>query len=223
MKKILFIFILCILLVGCNKLRIPKKNLIHPIIHVNAISSLGNIGTGTAFVGSYKNKKFIITAAHIVCGAEVIVLCGKNGKIICTVTNFINPNFVDIAILIPDQPIKFSHSYPLYVGKIKNDFPVMAIGYANGTKIYQSIGRYIMDFKIKFGIKKSLILATTCQMYLGMSGGPLFYKNKVIAINTATSVQGIDSTYKKDSMILKKKGLHISIKELLPILDAIIK
>ena len=215
--QIAVLILFCGFIVGCSRSR--KAN---PIMHLSVISESDGVGFGTAFVGRYRNRDFIITAAHIVRNTDSILINDESGKILSSVSTYICPNSSDIAILFPDKNIEFSHSYKLYGGPIKDNYTLLSIGYAYGlNSLKYSCGRYVANTLINIGSCKSETIATTCELNPGMSGGPLFYKNKVVAINSAI-VKPIGIRIAKDKKSLQLKGLHISIKELLPTLDRII-
>lgn len=213
------------MIVGCSRSnpRSQSPKFAHPIMHINVITADGRMSTGTAFVGVYRNRQFIITSTHVVYGAESIFICGNDGRILSKASGYFSPNLADISIIFPEKPIRFSHAYQLSSDQIPNGAPVLAIGYAHGgKKLLNVVGRFIAKIRIRLAARRSNFLMTNCKLFPGMSGGPLFYKNKVVAINTAKGFHRVDSV-QDDNNKPEEKSLHISIKELLPTLDILMK
>jgi S1-C subfamily serine protease len=139
---------------------------------------------GSIGAGFYVDTNDILTNYHVVEGASTVELRGLDGQLFTgrVVRKDIG---VDLALLRVERtgiPVQFSQSI------IKAGDTVDAIGHPKG--LYFSVSRAIvsavrqMKGVLAQGGDKALVVQTDAQINPGNSGGPLFFKDRVIGVNT---------------------------------------
>jgi len=208
MKKI--IIILTMFLVGCFPIKKEKQNQCSAIFQVCHDHSKG-VSCGSAFLVKYRNKMFVLTAAHVVYDGNMIWLLKYNNEVSpIKIISVINPNFEDIAILLVDGIPKNHPYFELASAKGLSIEKVESYGY--NKYLFKSKGNLLdMQFATSAKGQAKTYLLSDCQMIGGMSGGPLLYEGKVIGVNIAKMVD-----------IEGLRGVHVDVDNFIDELDAMI-
>jgi len=210
MKKFIPLFFAFLLLSGC--LKTYDNSVYNPIIKICSNTKKG-IVRGTGFIISYKKNFFLITAAHVVAGSELMWLFNKNetnSKIIPK--QYFSPYADDIAIVIISDVPRQIKPMKLYKGKVKTGILCEAYGYKYGFD-YVVAGGLLLNsgFTVNGKVKNHLL--TSCEIFTGMSGGPLVYNGQVIGVNSQILYcKGKDLQY----------GVHVPVKELINWFDSML-
>lgn len=166
------------------------------------------ISQGTGFLIKNKGKFYIITAGHVVDGAQVI----KAGmpsigyyKIYISVMKIL---YNETAIL---NVVGFTSDSDYIELSDKDTFPgqqTIASGYPNGIG-YREKGGIALEYDIYNGMR---MLSSTCKIQPGMSGGPIMVDCKAVGVNVFSR--------KYQYTTATRGGLHSDIK---PIIEALKK
>ena len=141
-----------------------------------------NDGMGAGF---YVSSNLILTNYHVVENSLNITVENINGK--KTSAKLIKKDLSkDLALL---KVNKRGRAVKFYNGKLKQGIEVEALGHPRGLKFSLSKGtvsairKYASTYDV-LGTPNVLFIQTDAAINPGNSGGPLFYKNKVVGVNT---------------------------------------
>ena len=135
--------------------------------------------------GFYVSSNLILTNYHVVENSLNITVENINGK--KTSAKLIKKDLSkDLALL---KVNKRGRAVKFYNGKLKQGIEVEALGHPRGLKFSLSKGtvsairKYASTYDV-LGTPNVLFIQTDAAINPGNSGGPLFYKNKVVGVNT---------------------------------------
>jgi len=153
-----------------------------------------NSGLGTGF---FISEDEILTNYHVIEGAMTISVVNKNNKRSSAVV-LKSDMKRDLALLKTNMrgtPVKF------YTDQLKQGEMVEALGHPKGRKFSLTKGwisaiRKWDSVYSATGTKDVLFIQTDAAINSGNSGGPLFYKDKVVGVNTQkmvdTDIEGMN-------------------------------
>lgn len=195
-KKIIIIFLLIFILVGCSKKDnkakdniSPKEDIIEKIDYEKlALNSTVNINTDTGDFGAgfVYNKIYIITNYHVIYNAKEITIATYNkDKFIASTLGYNIEK--DIAVLIMDKPLE---SMPIGDSdNIKVGSKLTAIGNPNGDLSFSKAEGKILDVPLELLDKidkNRKYIWYDGNAVSGYSGGPVYdEEGKVIGILNA--------------------------------------
>ena len=139
-------------------------------------------GSGSGNYFTYGGKEFILTAAHVVDGADLVEAKERFGidSVVCKVAY--KNDFYDIAVLIPAtdfktlKPIRYSYYYNMKRGE-----PVYFTGYPSELEEITSVGMVSGQYAEFFVIQSTA--------WLGSSGSVVFNgRGKVVGIVSGVKI-----------------------------------
>jgi S1-C subfamily serine protease len=168
------------------------------------------ISQGTGFMIKHKGEFYIVTAAHVVFNSHQVVL-EKEPDVPYTVHAQLKAMVLvnDMAVLTVRGFTANSDFLSIDNDELRPGDKVMALGYANRRGWTESRG-IALEYD---ELGPITLLASTCQVYDGMSGGPLLKDDAVVGMT-------IYSRFGSRTM-KRKGGYHARITDVLKLVERV--
>jgi hypothetical protein len=185
MKKILMLCVIWYLLLGCSPILpkpysirhssiilpkyVPYTGVTKPVIKINnyILVSEGRYSftSGTGFVMERNNRKFLVTAHHVLDGVYVSEFFTYDHKPLELELGkvYIVPHLDGVVIELVSCSASLT---PLKMGTYKQDGRTKVMGFAQGESLRES-----------YGFNYSSPIESTAEVDFGMSGGPVLDEN----------------------------------------------
>ena len=161
----------------------PTKLVLNPITQ----KYVQKYARGTAFKMKYKGKTFILSAGHVCQGDSTVILDGVVRKVLYT----IDDDNLDYCVIEAEDEKRLTTFYPALL-KTKTMKKVTTIGlpgiYRNHPVKLEGYIIVSQEYPTKNGNTIGIIRHTS-RIFSGHSGGPLFYRERIIGVVVATERQ----------------------------------
>lgn len=193
----------------------PEEYRRKAVLQMRAACDGRGISRGSGILIRYRGHDLVLTAAHVVMHSSFVwIINDKNELSPIRIRRVILPGFHDVAILIVDHVPANHPRVQLYTGDIPPaGSRLIAMGYEQGDKFKEMTCILKAILRGPIGGDTGVGVLTDADLIPGMSGGPLFWNGKVIALHTsiARAPNG------------EKIALHAYIKSTIKLLDEVIE